>query len=371
MANKVQEIKQEELKQIEDKIKTDPATRGLSQQARDTLMANLSSYLLSKMREPGVDKNVNGLGVGVNVPLNQILKGLSFTLGTGISLEGQLFVGVSLAWNSEVVKWKTGNLSVGGNLGATPVKEGDKLEVIPIWGGRAGVKQDLNTKNVLGNIDPTSLKSLSVGGNLTMLGIIPSWGVSAGFDRDKIGGIEKQYDHIKKEITPIIEKLLTKDKDGNYPDITATLKTLFNTSSDAEIKKAGENLTSVIERTKAETLDPKEAAQLIGQRYAESWKNNAVQGLPKGWRFTGASLGAQFIAEFFPVATLSATLTKYKNLSHSDSPESRARLQQSIERGRGDVMKESLSEKDFVNIKNQLEAINVLNSNDKLIMDNN
>ena len=366
-----QKLTQEELKQIEDKIKTDPATRGLSQQARDTLMANLSSYLLSKMREPGVDKNVNGLGVGVNVPLNQILKGLSFTLGTGISLEGQLFVGVSLAWNSEVVKWKTGNLSVGGNLGATPVKEGDKLEVIPIWGGRAGVKQDLNTKNVLGNIDPTSLKSLSVGGNLTMLGIIPSWGVSAGFDRDKIGGIEKQYDHIKKEITPIIEKLLTKDKDGNYPDITATLKTLFNTSSDAEIKKAGENLTSVIERTKAETLDPKEAAQLIGQRYAESWKNNAVQGLPKGWRFTGASLGAQFIAEFFPVATLSATLTKYKNLSHSDSPESRARLQQSIERGRGDVMKESLSEKDFVNIKNQLEAINVLNSNDKLIMDNN
>ena len=370
MANKVQEIKQEELKQIEDKINTDPATRGLSQQARDTLMANLSSYLLSKMREPGVNANVNGLGVGVNVPLNQILKGLSFTLGTGASLEGQPFVGVSLAWNTEVVKWKTGNLSVGFNAGATPVKEGDKLGVIPIWGGRAGVKQDLNAQKVLGNIDPTSLTSLSAGGNLTILGITPSWGVSAGIDKDKIGGIEKQYDHIKKEITPIIEELLTK-KEGKYPDITATLKRLFKTSSDAEIKKAAENLTSVIERTKAEDLDPKEAAQLIGQRYAESWKNNAVQGLPKGWRFTGASLGAQFLAGFFPVATLSATFTKYKNLSHSDSPESRARLQQSIERGRGDVMKESLSEKDFVNIKNQLEAINVLNSNDKLIMDNN
>jgi len=91
MANKVQEIKQEELKQISDKINTDPATRELSQQARDTLMANLSSYLLSKMRESGVNANVNGLGVGVNVPLNQILKGLSFTLGTGASLEGQPF----------------------------------------------------------------------------------------------------------------------------------------------------------------------------------------------------------------------------------------------------------------------------------------
>ena len=370
IANKVQEIKQEELKQISDKINTDPATRGLSQQARDTLMANLSSYLLSKMREPGVKANVNGLGVGVNVPLNQILKGLSFTLGTGISLEGKPFVGVSLAWNTEAVKWKTGNLSVGGNLGATPVKEGDKLGVIPIYGLRAGVKQDLNTKNVLGNIDPTSLKSLSAGGNLTMLGTIPSWGVSAGFDRDKIGGIEKQYDHIKKEITPIIEELLTK-KEGKYPDITATLKRLFKTSSDAEIKKAAENLTSVIERTKAENLDPKEAAQLIGQRYAESWKNNAVQGLPKGWRFTGASLGAQFLAGFFPVATLSATLTKYKNLSHSDSPESRARLQQSIDAGRGDRTRESIQKQDFDNIRNQLQAINVLNSNDMLNMNEN
>ena len=364
IANKVQEIKQEELKQIEDKINTDPAIRELSQQARDTLMANLSSYLLSKMREPGVKANVNGLGVGVNVPLNQILKGLSFTLGTGASLEGQPFAWISVAWNTEVAKWDTGNVSAGINAGTT-------LGVIPIYGLRAGVKQDLNAQKVLGNIDPTSLKSLSVGGNMTMLGAIPSWGVSAGIDKDKIGGIEKQYDHIKKEITPIIEKLLTKDKDGNYPDITATLKTLFNTSSDAEIKKAAENLTSVLKRTKADNLDHKEAAQLIGQRYAESWRNNAVDGLPKGWRFTGASLGVQFLAGFFPVATLSTTLTKYKNLSHSDSPESRARLQQSIERGRGDVMKERLSENDFVNIKNQLEAINVLNSNDKLIMDNN
>ena len=127
----------------------------------------------------------------------------------------------------------------------------------------------------------------------------------------------------------------------------------------------------MIERTKAENLDPKEAAQLIGQRYAESWRNNAVHGLPKGWRFTGASLGVQFLAGFFPVATLSATLTKYKNLSHSDSPESRARLQQSIDAGRGDVSRESVKKQDFDNIRNQLAAMNVLNSNDKLEINQN
>lgn len=359
-----QKLTPEELKMIEEKINALPEARDLSEQVRDTLMANLSSYLLSKMREPGVNANVNGLGVGVNMPLNQILKGLSLNLGTGSSLDGQPFVGVSLAWNTEVAKWDTGNVSAGINAGTT-------LGVIPIYGLRAGVKQDLNAQKVLGNIDPTSLKSLSVGGNVTMLGPIPSWGVSVGIDKDKIGGIEKQYDHIKKEITPIIEKLLTKDKDGSYPDIIATLKTLFKTSSDAEIKKAAENLTSVIERTKAENLDPKEAAQLIGERYAESWRNNAVHGLSKGWRFTGASLGVQFLAGFFPIATLSATLTKYKNLSHSDSPESRARLQQSIDAGRGDRTRESIQKQDFENIRNQLQAMNVLNSNDILKMNDN
>ena len=90
--------------------------------------------------------------------------------------------------------------------------------------------------------------------------------------------------------------------------------------------------------------------------------------MPKGWRFTGASLGAQLIAGFLPIATLSVTLTKYKNLSHSDSPESRARLQQSIDAGRGDRTRESIQKQDFENIKKQLQAINVLNPNDKLEM---
>lgn len=204
-----------------------------------------------------------------------------------------------------------------------------------------------------------------------MIGQIPSFGASVGFEKKQLSGIEKQFDHIKKEISPIIEKLLTKDKDGNYPDVITTLKTLFNTSSDAEIKKAAENLASVLERAKEDKLEQKEASQLIGERYAESWRNNAIQGLPKGWKFTGASLGVQFLAGFFPVASLSATLTKYKNFSHSDSPESRARLQQSIDAGRGDRTRESIQKQDFENIRNQLQAMNILNPNDKLEMNQN
>lgn len=132
----------EEKKALEDKINTDPATKELSEEARETLMANLSGHLLAKMKEPGINANVNGLGVGVNMPLNQVLKGLSLSLGTGTTLEGQPFAGVSFAWNDEVLKWKTGNASIGINAGTN-------LGVIPVYGFRGGIEQDLNAKKVL------------------------------------------------------------------------------------------------------------------------------------------------------------------------------------------------------------------------------
>lgn len=318
-------LSKEELKAIEDKIATDPATKNLSAAARETLMANLSGYLLSKMKESGANAKVNGLGIGVNVPLNQILKGLSFSLGTGATMEGKSFAGVSVAWNKEVVKWKDGGASVGLNAGTT-------LGLIPIYGFRAGIEQDVNAKKVLGSVDPTSLKTFSAGVNLTMIGKIPSYGASIGFEKNQIKGIEKQYAHIKKEITPLIKKLLTKEGD-KYPDIAQTLQSLYKESSLEKIQKATENLTSILKMVQDQGLDAEQASQFIGERYAESWRDNAIQGLPKGWKFTGASLGIQFLAGFFPIGTLGVTLMKYKNFSYEDSPESWARYQQRIERG--------------------------------------
>ena len=350
----------EELKAIEDKIATDPATKNLSAAARETLMANLSGYLLSKMKESGANAKVNGLGIGVNVPLNQILKGLSFSLGTGATMEGKSFAGVSVAWNTEVVKWKDGGVSVGLNAGTT-------LGLIPIYGFRAGIEQDVNAKKVLGSVDPTSLKTFSAGVNLTMIGKIPSYGASIGFEKNQIKGIEKQYAHIKKEITPLIKKLLTKEGD-KYPDIAQTLQSLFKKSSKEEIQKATENLTSILKMVQDQGLDAEQASQFIGERYAESWRDNAIQGLPKGWKFTGASLGIQFLAGFFPIGTLGVTLTKYKNFSYEDSPESWARYQQRIERGVWDEEEKNVESSDFAFIQKQLEDSNILRG-EKIVMD--
>lgn len=76
-----------------------------------------------------------------------------------------------------------------------------------------------------------------------------------------------QFNHIKNEIAPLIEELLTQN-DGKYPDITKTLQKFYDTSTEEEIKKATENLTSVLKMTQGQDLDPKQAAQLIAERYA-------------------------------------------------------------------------------------------------------
>lgn len=77
----------EDMKALQDKINTDPATKDLSEEARESIMNTLSGHLLAKMKEPGVNAGVNGLGVGVNMPLHQVIKGLSLNLGAGATTD--------------------------------------------------------------------------------------------------------------------------------------------------------------------------------------------------------------------------------------------------------------------------------------------
>lgn len=95
----------EELQKIQNKIDTDPVTKDFSAAQKAEIMSSLSSYLLTKMQEVSPNAKVNGLGVGINLPLADILDGLSFTIGTGVNVDGGRFAGVGLAWNHKVTDW--------------------------------------------------------------------------------------------------------------------------------------------------------------------------------------------------------------------------------------------------------------------------
>lgn len=269
----------EDLQQIQNKIDTDPATKGLPEATKAELMSSLSSYLLTKMQDVGPNASVNGLGVGVNVPLNQILEGLSFTAGTGTNFDGGLFAGIGLAWNTKVAERETGSIDAG-------VKAGTTLGVIPIYGFRAGIEQDVNTREVLGNLDPTALKSISFGANVTMIGALPSWGLNAGFDADKLKGTEKQYNNIKKDGLQIMTDLLATDK--SVDAVKAYLANKYKNTDQDSLNKAAENLASALKL--ADGLDANAAAKVISDWYAESWRNTAIQGLPKGRKATGVGI---------------------------------------------------------------------------------
>lgn len=80
--------------------------------------------------------------------------------------------------------------------------------------------------------------------------------------------------------------LLNTDKSVDI--IKTYLTNKYPKSADADIAKAAENLSSALKL--AEGLDQKTAAKLIADWYAESWRNTAIQGLPKGRKPTGAGI---------------------------------------------------------------------------------
>lgn len=137
-------------------------------------------------------------------------------------------------------------------------------------------------------------------------------------------------------------------------------------SAEVDLTKAAENLASALKL--ADGLDQKAAAKVIADWYAESWRNTAIQGLPKGRKPTGAGLGIQFLAGFFPVGSLSMTLTRYKNESYEDSPESRQALRQREELGIGNETVKEVKKTDFDRITLSLQRANILTQNEKLEM---
>lgn len=95
----------EQLQLLQTKVDTDPETKDLSAADKQLVMSTTSAYLLAKMKEAGPQAGINGLGVGVNIPFEKYLEGLSFTLGTGLTNEGASYLAVGLAWNRKVTEW--------------------------------------------------------------------------------------------------------------------------------------------------------------------------------------------------------------------------------------------------------------------------
>ena len=83
-----------------------------------------------------------------------------------------------------------------------------------------------------------------------------------------------------------MQDLLSLDKEGKptFDAVKKYLQQKYPESDTASLQKAAENLTSVF--ALVDGIEKDDAAKLIAERYADSWRNNAIQGLPKGWKPT-------------------------------------------------------------------------------------
>ena len=104
----MQKFSPEDIKLIKETIDAAPALQGLSESGKELVLSSTASYLLAEMKKGNListSANLSGVSAGMNLPLDQILKGLSFNLGTGVTKDGKPFAGVGLAWNKEAAKW--------------------------------------------------------------------------------------------------------------------------------------------------------------------------------------------------------------------------------------------------------------------------
>ncbi len=350
-----QKLPSEATQLINNKI--DKELGGLSSAGKGVLMSQLSSYLLNHMQSVDPSTSLNGLWIGSNIPLSQILDGLSFNLWVGTDLEWGKFAGVGLSWNEKIAKWETGAVSAGAKVGTS-------LGVVPIYGLRAGINQDINTKEVLWSIDSKAVQSVHFGANVTMIGVLPSRGLGVWFDKNQIRGIEMQYQNIKKDATELFNDILKWE--AKEEEIRIILEKKYKKSDSESIGKAAENILAVLNTLPEDAENKKEYAWIIGEWYAESWKNNAVQNLPKGWKPTGAAMGIQFLAGFFPVGSLSMTLTKYHNESYEDTPESKQKLRQRMDKGIWNEKESQISDKHFEQITKDLQHAKILSKGESL-----
>ena len=275
------------------------------------------------------------LAAGYEVPLDEILKWLSAWFNGGVDSNGKLKFWLFIWLSKEYDLSKTTKLKAA-------ISAGTKLLFIPCVATTMVIKKNLNEKQLKETLDPESLKSISVWGNVSWTWPIFSWWVSAGRESDKLEGIEKQAksmkDVLKKQAFWWIEELKKLEPEsGNKVTLEQKRNKLIELLGDQykktspsknSLETAANNLLSIISWFKFdEKIDSKEIntyAQVIADVYSNIWRNAAVAWIADNKRrVSWWKVGLQFIAWFVPVVSGVLEFAKYRNARTNETEHSR------------------------------------------------
>ncbi|MDO4713611.1 MAG: hypothetical protein Q4B28_02995 [bacterium] len=247
----------------------------------------------------------SGMGIGVNIPLQKVLKGLSFNLGASMDKNGKPNLGINLARNGSVDLSENGRFKAFGGANA-----GTTLATIPVLGATAGLGYTFENKKMDQSLTNRSEKTVSIGGHVIWSPVLFGRGGSIGIDRDLNKGRLEQEKNILNSISTMTADLLTKGAvDGKFKAdpavIEAALKERLGKTKKEDMDQAVKNLTMALKMYEGAEINAA-TTQLISEElakaYSLAWSNLQVQKLDqKGWYISGGGLSVTFYAGVIPV----------------------------------------------------------------------
>ena len=294
-----------------------------------TKRANITQQLLSQL--PGVLMNEaqgmkQWLGVWASIPLDEIIRWLSLWLKLWVDKNWKPHFGIYWARDRNFLLWKWFDVSTWASVGLNSF-------MIPCESIFAELGYDLNEKRRKESLDAMWIDRVSLWANCTMYWAIFSWGVSAWFEQNKQGWIEKQAKNINGQIKSMALDLVNAIKNkvewqSDAEVLKTKLKGQFPKSSEEEIESATNTILQIIkpiiidEDTK--DRDNEINAQVIADVYTEMWRGDALSWIADSkWKLSWWKVWIQFLAWFFPTTSLVAKFTKYYNARTNETEHSR------------------------------------------------
>lgn len=322
-AEKVEKVAKEKSKEIvknnEEKLKEfikEPVER-----------SNLMQQLVAQLPWALIDhaRNVqSGMAVGARVPLDQIIKWASAWLHIWLDSKWKPKFWLFVWLDKKFDLWKSTDLSTAVNAWAN-------LLFIPCISASLELGKDIREKSREKSLDAKWVGRASLGWNVSVYGGIFSYGFSAWYENDKQTWIEKQSHNINKVLKRQVKDRIwaMKTTEDRIIVLENLLRNEFPKSSEDHIKKAANNLLSVIQQFKIDgkstDMDFDTYAQVIADVYTEQWRNAAMQGLTdKGWKISWWKLWIQFFAWFLPLGSAILKFTKYRNARTNETEHSQS-----------------------------------------------
>ena len=302
----------------------------LNERAKDAEQrANITQQLLSQL--PGVlmqQAQAQGkwLSVWAAIPLDEVIKWFSLWFKLWVSEDWDVSLGIYWAYDHKFNLWKWSSLSTWGSVGVNTFFIPCGSLFVELW-------YDVNEEKRKQTLKATWIEEVKLWANCTMYGPVFSRWVSAWYEKNKQGWIEKQARNINGQLKSIaldlVDVVTNNPEEKRYDAIYDKLNDMWPKASKEELGRATTNILQITSQFKIdEKTDQKDKdiyAQIIADVYTDIWRNESLSWIADNkTKLSWWKVWVQFLAWFLPTPSLVLKFTKYYNARTDETEHSKA-----------------------------------------------